>query len=103
MTFGGREQASTLMARVDSSDFANRETCLIFLARNVREATRVEALLNGQEIDYTIELERYVTGIIVASERSGLGFHVLAGQAEFCRALLRPRFRVGVVEESARS
>ena len=89
------------MARLEAADFEDRETALVFLAQNIPEAEKVEKLLTEQGVDFTVSLERYVSGpiSIFLSERTGVGFTVLAGQAEFCRNLLRPDFRTGVVED----
>ncbi|HKF43237.1 MAG TPA: hypothetical protein VFF12_01960 [Myxococcaceae bacterium] len=89
------------MARLEAADFAERDTSLVYLAQDISEAEQVESLLTEQGIDFAVSLERYVSGPIslFLSERTGVGFTVLAGQAEFCRALLRPSFRRGVVED----
>ena len=89
------------MAKVEPSDFMDRDTSLVFLARNTAEAERVEELLTEQGIDFTVALERYVSGLMpfFSSERSGIGFYVLCGQAGFCRNLLRVGFKAGVVDD----
>jgi hypothetical protein len=89
------------VARLEAADFEDRETVLVFLAQNIPEAEQVESALTEQGVDFTVSLERYVSGpiSIFLSERTGVGFTVLAGQAEFCRALLRRDFPTGVVED----
>ena len=88
------------MARVEASDFAERDTTLIFLAKDVAEAERVEDLLTDEGVDFMTTLERFVSGLsLFSSERSGIGFHVLGGQADFCRDLLRKDLPAGIVED----
>jgi hypothetical protein len=87
------------MARVEAADFGERDTRLVFIARNVEEAERVEDLLTEHDVDFAVGLERYVSGIVFLSERTGIGFTVLEAQAASSRALLRPAFRAGVVDE----
>lgn len=87
------------MARVEASEFGERETRLVFIARNVKEAERVEELLTEKDVDFAVGMERYVSGLLFASERAGIGFHVLESQAACARTLLRRDFKAGVVEE----
>jgi hypothetical protein len=86
---------------VEASEFGERETRLVFIARNVKEAERVEALLTEKDVDFAVGVERYVSGFLFASERTGIGFVVLESQAAYTRTLLRKGFKAGVVEEPA--
>jgi hypothetical protein len=90
---------SSPMARVEAQEFGERETRLVFIARNVGEAERVEELLSEHGVDFFVQLERYVSGLLFATERAGIGFHVLEAQAVWSRTLLVRRFKSGVVEE----
>jgi hypothetical protein len=94
-------QRRSLMARIDAEEFEDRQSELIFIARTVREAGRVEALLTETGIDYAIAFEPFLHGgIFGVMTLTGLGFYVLSGQAFYCRELLRQhRLAVGVVEE----
>jgi hypothetical protein len=89
------------MARIDIDELEERQSELIFIARTVREARRVEALLSDEGIDYAIALEPFLHGgIFGVITLTGLGFYVLSGQAPYCRELLGQRgLGVGVVEE----
>jgi len=59
----------------------------VFLAANVREAARVERLLEDAGIEYEVTPEAFVRGTLVSSCRMGLLFEVLSGQAGHCRRL----------------
>ena len=59
----------------------------VFIAANVREAARVERLLEDAGIEYEVTPEAFLRGTIVSSCRMGLLFEVLPGQAEHCRRL----------------
>jgi hypothetical protein len=89
------------MARIDAAEFDERPNELIFIARRVSEAERVETLLTEQGIDYTIAFEPFLHGgIFGVTTLTGVGFYVLSGQALWCRQLLaRHGLGVGVVEE----
>jgi hypothetical protein len=88
------------MARIDAEELNERQGELIFIARTVREARRVEGLLTEAGIDYAIAFEPFLHGgILGVITLTGLGFYVLPGQAFYCRELLAQRgLAVGVVE-----
>jgi hypothetical protein len=87
------------VGRVEPEEFGERETRLVFIARNVGEAERVEDVLAANGVEFFVQIERYVSGLLFASERAGIGFHVLETQAAWSRGLLLRDFRRGVVEE----
>jgi hypothetical protein len=88
------------MARLDPDALVDQQSELIFIARNVREARRVEALLTDAGIDYEVAFEPFLHGgIFGVVTLTGLGFYVLSGQASFCRKLLEEHgLAVGLVE-----
>ena len=65
------------------------EGVLIYIAARVTEAQRVEAILENQGIDYTVQVEQYRSGVIFASVRAGAFFYVLPEMAGRSRELLR--------------
>jgi hypothetical protein len=89
------------MAKLDLEDFEDRPNELVFIARRVREAERVEALLADEGIDYALAFEDFLHGgIFGVTTLTGVGFYVLSGQAPHCRELLgRSGLAVGIVEE----
>lgn len=62
---------------------------LVYIAARVTEAQRVEAILEEQGIDYTVQVEQYRSGVIFASVRAGAFFYVLPEMADRSRELLR--------------
>jgi len=89
------------MAKIDPEDFEDRPNELVFIARRVREAERVEALLTDEGIDYALAFEDFLHGgIFGTTTLTGVGFYVLSNQAAHCRELLGRRgLAVGIVEE----
>ena len=92
------------MARVDEDAMLGIESTLIFIACNVGEARRAEALLTEEGVDYFLSFEPFVrAGVLAvlfgASECVGVGFHVRSEQAGSCRdALGRHGLRTGIVD-----
>ena len=93
------------MARVDEDVLPDSETLLVFIACNVGEARRAEAVLTENGVDYCLSFEPFVRSSILgllteASEHVGVGFSVLSGQAAFCRHLLSQNgLGVGIVDD----
>ena len=50
----------------------------------------MEDILTQDGIDYSVSLEPFVQGVFV-SERNGIAFYVLSGQASYCRKLLESK------------
>jgi hypothetical protein len=68
--------------------FADRELDLLYIAKRLGEALRLEELLTGRGVDYLVETDRYLGGIIFRSERVGAFFYVLPGALQTTRDLL---------------
>ncbi|MCI0340955.1 MAG: hypothetical protein L0216_07345 [Planctomycetales bacterium] len=76
------------MARVEPEAWRDREQSLVFIAGRLGEARRAEELLTERGMDYRLEHEPFVRAGLIVSELDGVGFYVLASDAEACRVLL---------------
>jgi hypothetical protein len=56
--------------------FEGVEPDLIFVAKRLRDAVSLEAVLTGAGIDYAVEADRYPGGVIFKSMRVGAFFYV---------------------------
>lgn len=63
--------------RRDPDYFGDREMDLIFVAKRLKDALRLEDLLTQAEIDYAVETDTYQGGVVFLSERTGAFFYVL--------------------------
>jgi hypothetical protein len=68
--------------------FGEEELELIFVAKKLDEALRVEAVLEEAGLDYLVEPDKYKGGVIFQSERIGAFVYVAPGNAEPARAAL---------------
>lgn len=75
------------MPLVELEDFGDVEPTLIFLTPSLREAKRVEGLLNEKGVDYAVSIEP-CGRTLFGTPRSGAAFYVAEHQAAFCRAHL---------------
>jgi hypothetical protein len=60
----------------DADYFDGAEPELIFVAKRLRDAISLEAVLTGAGVDYAVEPDQYEGGIIFKSMRVGAFFYV---------------------------
>ncbi len=75
--------------KCDPDHFGDREMDLIYIARRLRDALRLEEVLTQSGIDYLVETDTYRGGIIFVGERVGAFFYVLPGVTDLARAVMR--------------
>lgn len=56
--------------------FGERELALIYIAKRLDEALKLEDLLTRAEVDYFVEADRYRGGVVFQTERVGAFFYV---------------------------
>ena len=61
----------------DASYFEDKSPELIYIAKKLRDALRLESVLTEAGIDYGVEADEYRGGIIFATTRTGAFFYVL--------------------------
>ena len=75
--------------RQEQDFFGDAELSLLYIAKKLNEALKVEETLTDASIDYLVEPDTYRGGIIFASERIGAFFYVAPEHLEQARELLR--------------
>ncbi len=73
----------------DATFFENREPVLVYIAKRLRDALRLESAFTAAGLDYGVEADEYRGGIIFQSNRIGAFFYVLPETAEATRQLMR--------------
>ena len=68
--------------------FGEQELVLIYVAKKLREALKLEEQLAAAGFEYLVEPDTYRGGIIFVSERVGAFFYVTEEQADAARAFL---------------
>ena len=66
----------------DAAFFEGKEPILIYIARRLRDAIRLESLLTAAGVDYGVEADEYTGGVIFRSQRTGAFFYVRADTVE---------------------
>jgi vacuolar-type H+-ATPase subunit E/Vma4 len=75
--------------RRDPDFFGDRELDLVYIAKKLQEALRLESIFTESGVDYAVEPDQYSGGVIFRSERVGAFFYVLSEAAEQARVVLR--------------
>ncbi|MGH9646248.1 MAG: hypothetical protein ACRD4E_05460 [Bryobacteraceae bacterium] len=68
--------------------FGEQELALIYIAKRLTEALRLEVILTDAGLDYLVEPDKYSGGIIFQSERVGAFFYVAPGDEGAARDTL---------------
>ena len=61
----------------DASFFEGKDPILIYIAKRLRDALRLESILTASGVDYGVETDQYTGGVIFRSHRVGAFFYVL--------------------------
>lgn len=69
--------------------FEDLELSLLYMARRLSDAQRLEGLLTQSNVDYLVETGPYVGGFLFARELTGAFFYVAPPDLENARLLLR--------------
>jgi hypothetical protein len=63
--------------RQDATYFEGKEPALVYIAKRLRDALRLESILTAAGLDYGVEPDYYQGGIIFRTQRVGAFFYVL--------------------------
>ena len=85
--------------RQEPDHFGDQELALIYIAKRLNEALRLETLLTDAGLDYLVEPDKYLGGIIFQSRRVGAFFYVAPGDEGLAKdTLSRSGFTPYVVD-----
>jgi hypothetical protein len=73
----------------DAAFFGEGRAELVYIAKKLNDALRLESILTAAGIDYGVEADNYKGGIIFPSERVGAFFYVLPESLEEALQTLR--------------
>jgi hypothetical protein len=62
--------------RQEPEHFGEQELDLLYIAKKLKEALRLEEVLTGAGLDYLVETDTYKGGIVFQAERVGAFFYV---------------------------
>jgi hypothetical protein len=73
----------------DASFFEGKDPVLIYIAKRLRDALRLEELLTAYAIDFGVEADEYRAGVVFRSIRTGAFFYVLSDSVEPAHSVMR--------------
>lgn len=73
----------------EPSYFEGKEPVLIYIAKKLKDALRLEGLLDQAGVDYGVEADEYRAGVIFRTSRAGAFFYVLAETVPAAHEVLR--------------
>jgi hypothetical protein len=75
--------------RREADFFGDRELDLVYIAKKLEEALRLESVFTESGVDYAVETDRYSGGVIFRSERVGAFFYVLPEALDQARQVIQ--------------
>lgn len=73
----------------DASYFEGREAVLIYIAKRLKDALRLESLLTEAGVDYGVEADEYHGGVIFRRMRVGAFFYVRPETVDLTHRIMR--------------
>jgi hypothetical protein len=73
----------------DASFFEGTEPVLVYIAKKLKDALRLEDLLTAAGLDYGVEADQYRGGVLFASTRVGAFFYVLPESVAAAEEVMR--------------
>jgi len=75
--------------RQDAAFFEGKEPALVYIARKLKDALRLEQILAGAGVDYGVEADEYRGGVVFRSVRVGAFFYVLPEAVPAAHEIMR--------------
>ena len=73
----------------DAAYFEGKEPALIYIAKKLNDALRLESIFEASGVDFGVEADEYRGGIIFRSVRAGAFFYVLPEAVDAALALMQ--------------
>jgi len=73
----------------EASWFDGTEPSLIYIAKKLRDALRLEGIFTEAGVDYGVEADQYQGGVILRGVRTGAFFYVRPESLEAAREVMR--------------
>jgi hypothetical protein len=73
----------------EASFFEGKDPVLIYIAKRLRDALRLETILTSTGLEYGVEADEYRGGVLFRSVRVGAFFYVLPEAVEAAHEIMR--------------
>lgn len=75
--------------RQEADYFEGKEPVLIYIAKRLKDALKLEAIFTEAGLDYGVEADEYRGGVIFRAVRAGAFFYVLPDTLELAHDVMR--------------
>ena len=75
----------------DVEFFGEQELVLVYIAKRLKDALALEKALTEDGVDYMVETDNYIGGLLFRRELTGAFFYVAPGAAETVREVMTRR------------
>lgn len=73
----------------DASFFEGTDPVLVYIARRLKDALRLEELFVQAGVDFGVEADEYRAGVVFRTVRAGAFFYVLSETVESAHSVMR--------------
>ena len=73
----------------DPDYFGDGRAELVYIAKRLKDAVRLESIFTAAGVDYGVEADKYRGGIVFQTERVGAFFYVLPEAVEAAQRVMR--------------
>lgn len=73
----------------DASFFDGKEAVLVYIAKRLNDATRLETVFEQAGVDFGVEADEYRAGVVFRTVRAGAFFYVLPDTVESAHSVMR--------------
>jgi len=91
MEDGGALRFSQKIMRQEPSFFEGREPVLVYIAKRLNDALRLESIFSDAGVDYGVEADEYRGGFLFPRVRAGAFFYVLPDAADTARRVMQEK------------
>jgi hypothetical protein len=73
----------------DASFFEGKDPILVYIAKRLKDALKLEALFSAYHIDFGVEADEYRAGVVFRTVRTGAFFYVLPETVESAHSVMQ--------------
>ena len=73
----------------DASFFEGKEPVLVYIAKRLKDALKLEELFAAYHIDFGVEADEYRAGVVFRTVRAGAFFYVLPETVESAHSVMQ--------------
>ena len=75
--------------RQEPSYFEGKDPILVYIAKRLKDAIRLEGLFTEAGVDFGVEADEYRAGVVFRTVRAGAFFYVLPETVEVAHSVMR--------------